>query len=125
MKERKKSANKSEEKRLPFSGEFSPGQVNLTRVLNLASIAKSKADFAESIRLEYFADSCEKYTGQERIKQQSKRAMNVFLGMRDYGLLEAKDCSLTVLGKTLLASKDELAMFRCFAAHIITEAKGR
>ena len=111
------------EKRLPFAGEFSPGQVDLRRVLTLADEAQSEAEFAENVRTEYFAASCLEYAGAERQIQQTKRAKNVLLGMRAYGLLN-ENYTLNELGSELLAL-DDRAMYQRFAAQIITESHGR
>ncbi len=111
------------EKRLPFAGEFSQGQVDLRRVLTLAAEAQSKTDFAENVRAEYFAESCPTYEGAKRQIQQTKRAKNVLLGMRAYGLLN-EDYTLNELGSELL-TLDDRAMYQRFAAHIISESEGR
>lgn len=112
-----------DEKRLPFAGEFSPGQVDLRRVLTLAAEASTDATFAEAVRAEYFAASCEGYEGTARLVQQTKRAKNVLLGMRAYGLL-GEDFKLSSVG-TALRELDEKAFYKQFAAHIITSVQGR
>ncbi|HEY1799776.1 MAG TPA: restriction endonuclease [Terriglobales bacterium] len=111
------------EKRLPFAGEFSPGQVDLRRVLELASQSDSEKSFAEAVRTEYFADSCESYKGEKRHIQQTKRAKNVLLGMRAYRLLDS-GFLLTPIGSELLRL-DKRSAYRHFAAHIITEVHGQ
>ena len=113
----------STEKRLPFAGEFSPGQVDLRSVLELAQQSDSETSFTEAVRAKYFADSCERYKGKERHVQQTKRAKNVLLGMRAYGILDS-GFLFTALGSELLRL-GEGDTYRRLAAHIITETHGR
>ncbi|MGC2636429.1 MAG: restriction endonuclease [Acidobacteriaceae bacterium] len=121
----RKLANVALEKKLPFAGEFSPGQVDLRRLLEIVSASDTDGAFVEAVRSEYFSASCAEYQGEARIKQQSIRAGNVLKGMRQYGIVARGDFALTAVGQELaeLAS-DEDAMYRFFAAHIITKVRG-
>lgn len=111
-------------KELPFGGEFSPNQIDLRWLLSQVQARPSPGDLKEAIRAKYFVTSCTEYSGAERRKQQLKRAGNVVIGLRNYGLLDAnpKAISLTPLGSTLVsggaAARDD------FARHILTDLHG-
>src|SRR5258708_6268644 len=111
--------------KLPFSGEFSPGQVDLIWLLDAASSYTSVKQLEEKIRQKYYMGSCLNYEGKARERQQSKRAGNVIIGMHNYGLLQKKSVSLTPLGSELLSKRENPKMyFSRFAAHIITNLRG-
>lgn len=114
------------EKRLPFAGEFSPGQVDLLEVLKIAK--KHEGDFdgmAEAVRKKYFSKAAAKRTDPtERKKQQLTRSMNVLWGMGRYGLLDRDTAELTDLGQELLAEKDDEERCRKFAGHILKNLHG-
>jgi hypothetical protein len=108
---------------LPFGGEFSPGQVDLRWLLSKAAAGGTRSDLLEAIRARYFADSCLGYIGAARVAQQKKRAGNVLIGMRSYGLLE-KNGSLTALGERLRAAETDADMYDGLARHILTHLNG-
>src|SRR5207237_407432 len=94
-------------KRLPFGGEFSPGQVDLAWLLEAADRADgSRTQLVEIIRAEYFAESCTQYEEARRIVEQSKRAGNVVIGMKSYGIL-GDDNRLSPLGQRLLPESSD------------------
>jgi hypothetical protein len=78
----KKSRTSPPLKALPFSGEFSPGQVDLIWLLAAASKTTSESSFVEETRLKYFGAACPTYSGDRRLVEQTKRARNVLIGMR-------------------------------------------
>jgi hypothetical protein len=111
-------------KQLPFGGEFSPGQVVLGWLLQTIPASESRADLVEKIRAQYFSASCEGYEGERRLLEQGKRAGNVVIGMRNYGIL-GEDFRLSPFGLELLAmieTPDQ--MNQRFAAHILAECYG-
>jgi len=97
----------AEQPRLPSGGEFSPNQIGLGRVLGI--VAENEGDHSgaeEALRIQYFSDSAKKRTDPaEQREQQRKRAGNVLVGMRTYGLY--KDSKLTEVGRDLLNIADD------------------
>ncbi|MCL6531524.1 MAG: restriction endonuclease [Meiothermus ruber] len=104
---------------LPFGSEFSPDQVDLPTLLELAE--KHRGDisaFEEAIRKQYFERND---TSEENKK---KLANNTRLSMIAYGLIE-RDVSLTEFGKGLYLLRDNLDEFyKQFAQHILLKLKG-
>ncbi len=104
---------------LPFGSEFSPSQINLVRLLELA---KKHSDdikaFEDAIRSTYFVD----YKTSEDNKR--KLAMNAKLGMIAYGLIN-RDINLTELGEQLYTVRgDEAQLYYDFAKHILLNLHG-
>jgi restriction endonuclease len=114
-------------KELPKAvGQFSPKQINLRRVLELAE-AHDGDRFAliEAIRVEFFATKGERRLDpDERLEQQQTLAYNATLGMRSYGLIDRRTNRLTDLGKELLAIPDDTELARVFARHILRDLNG-
>jgi len=104
---------------LPFGSEFSPSQIDLIHVLELAK--ENSGDWRtleDSIRQKYF-DSHPTSTYNRR-----KLANNCKLGMIAYGVLQ-RDGTLTDLGKKLLFLKnDPEKLYQVFARHILLNLKG-
>mgnify|MGYP007068845936 CR=1 FL=1 len=98
---------------LPFGSEFSPTQIRLLWLIDLAQ--KYDGDWKQlehSILNEYF--SANKTTDSNK----KKLANNVKLGMQAYGLLD-KEGHLTDLGNELLSLRNnESEMYKRFARHI-------
>jgi Restriction endonuclease len=113
-------------KRIPEANEFSPGQVELKRVLELAAASKGDRDaIVEAIRAEYFSASASKRaTEAERLKQQQTRANNVLIGLKAYGLFDLSTNLLTPVGESLLVTWDDSERADAFAAHILRERHG-
>lgn len=115
-----------EELHLPEANEFSPGQIQLGRVLTL--VAENKGDreaIVEAIRSEFFSTSAAKRTDPaERLKQQRTRANNVLIGMKGYGLFSLETNSLTPSGELLLKEEDEPARLQAFALLILRTRHG-
>ena len=105
---------------LPFGSEFSPQQVELTRILDLAHrYGKDWKGFEAVVRATYF----EKNKTSDYNK--NKLANNTKLSMRAYGLIEAQDTSLTEAGRALYDLRDDAAvMHEAFARHILKHTHG-
>jgi hypothetical protein len=115
-----------EQKRLPSANEFSPNQVDLRRVLELANAdAGNRAAIVEAIRAEYYsASAARRATAEERLEQQQKRANNVLIGMKEYGLFDLSTNQLTTFGDELLVIADDPTRYARFARHILAECHG-
>ena len=104
---------------LPFGSEFSPSQISLARVLEIAS--EHGGDwraFESTVRHEYF-DS-HKTSEYNR----GKLANNTKLGMIAYGLID-RDANLTDLGRSLHAVRaDQETLYKEFARHILRNLHG-
>ena len=105
---------------LPFGSEFSPAQVELPVLLELASEHGTdwKA-FEAAVRDRYFAGY--KTSDYNR----NKLANNTKLSLRAYGLIGADDATLTEAGQTLHSLRsDEDALYRTFGQHILKNCQG-
>lgn len=104
---------------LPFGSEFSPSQIDLIGVLEMAEEHSGDWRALEnSIRREYF----DSHPTSEYNRR--KLANNCKLGMIAYGVLE-RDGTLTSLGKILLSlKKSPEKMYHVFARHILLNLKG-
>ena len=105
---------------LPFGSEFSPAQIDLPVLLELAHehAADWKA-FEDAIRDRYF-------TGNKTSDyNKSKLANNTKLSMRAYGLIGEKDATLTETGLALYDIRaDEAGLYEVFARHILKDLQG-
>ena len=105
---------------LPFGSEFSPAQIDLSVLLELAHdhAADWKA-FENAVRDRYFAaNSTSDYN-------KGKLANNTKLSMRAYGLIGEKDASLTETGQALYSIRtDETILYESFARHILKGCQG-
>ena len=105
---------------LPFGSEFSPAQIVLPVLLELAH--EHGADwkgFEAAVRDRYFAghDTSDYNKG--------KLANNTKLSMRAYGLIGGKDTTLTRVGHALHDLRhDEPALYEAFARHILKNCHG-
>lgn len=105
---------------LPFGSEFSPSQISLPEVLELAEkYAGDDEGLETAVRGLYFAEhDTSEYN-------QAKLAKNTRLGLIAYGLLDRKTNGLTDLGVRLHGlRKDEAALYREFARHILLSLHG-
>lgn len=105
---------------LPFGSEFSPTQIDLPVLLELAHEhgADWKA-FEAAVRDRYFAG----YKTSDSNK--GKLANNTKLSLRAYGLISEKDATPTETGQTLYdLRKDEPAFYEVFARHILKNCQG-
>ena len=105
---------------LPFGSEFSPAQIDLSVLLELAHdhAADWKA-FENAIRARYFA------ANNTSDYNKGKLANNTKLSMRAYGLIGEKDASLTETGQALYSIRaDETILYESFARHILKGCQG-
>ena len=105
---------------LPFGSEFSPAQIDLPVLLELAHehAADWKA-FEDAVRDSYFAGN--KTTDYNK----GKLANNTKLSMRAYGLIGEKDATLTETGRALYDIRaDEAGLYEVFARHILKDRQG-
>ena len=95
---------------LPFGSEFSPGQVELPRVLEIAKQNDGdRAAFVRAIQDEYFARN------NTSAENKHKLAGNCAIGMVSYGIVD-KDFKFTDLGNRLYAVRaDAKKLYREFA----------
>lgn len=105
---------------LPFGSEFSPAQIDLPVLLELAHLhAADWKAFEVAVRDRYFAG----HNTSDYNKR--KLANNTKLSMRAYGLIGEKDATLTETGQALLAIRaDEAGLYETFARHILKECQG-
>lgn len=105
---------------LPFGSEFSPSQVDLRTLLDLAVEHEGDAKALQvAIQARYFSAHS---LGNEN--NQKKLAMNCRLGMKAYGLID-EDANLTVFGRDLNSYKgDEAKLYGVLARHILLKLKG-
>lgn len=112
-------------KSLPAANEFSPGQINVYKVLSLIELNEGeRGPVVEAIRAEYFLDSALTKTGEARLKQQRTRANNVLIGASQYGLFDLKANRLTQLGRELLTTEDDEELYEQLAGHILVNLHG-
>lgn len=105
---------------LPFGSEFSPQQVELSRLLRLAhKHGEDWKAFEAAVRAAYF----EKNKTSDYNK--NKLANNTKLSMRAYGLIGSEDTRLTDAGKALYELRsDPAALHEAFARHILRDSQG-
>lgn len=105
---------------LPFGSEFSPSQVDLPKLLDLAE--KHSGDhrgLQEAIQKLFFASH-----GGGVLGNQKTLAMNCRLGMKAYGLLD-EDSNLTSFGKELLDLRGKGSLlYETLARHILLHRHG-
>ena len=105
---------------LPFGSEFSPSQIELPVLLNLAVAhgGDAKALQAE-IQAHFFSTH-----GGGNAKNQQTLAMNCRLGMKAYGLLD-EHANLTDFGRALHAIRDDKPkLYETLGRHILLNLKG-
>lgn len=114
-------------KSLPEANEFSPGQIPDVREL-LKLVADNQGDrptLVEAIRARYFADSAKKRTDpSEQLVQQRKRANNVLIGLKGYGLFDLKTNQFTEFGAHVVSIDDESQLLDELAKHILVNCHG-
>lgn len=111
---------------LPFGSEFSPSQIDLARVLEIAhdNQGDPKA-FEAAVRDEYFKGHGKGSSGAaEKDYNQGKLANNCKLGMIAYGIID-RTATFTPLGQTLYDIRtDEDALYEALARHILLNLNG-
>lgn len=105
---------------LPFGSEFSPSQIILPELLDLAiDHAGDVKALQTAIQARFFSTH-----GGGNAKNQATLAMNCRLGMKAYGLVD-NDAHLTAFGRSLYGVKnDESKLYNALARHILLNLKG-
>ena len=105
---------------LPFGSEFSPAQIDLAVLLELAhEHATNWKAFEEAVRDLYFAGN------ETSDYNKAKLANNTKLSMRAYGLISEKDTALTEAGQALYVLRtDEAGLYEAFSRHILKNCHG-
>ena len=105
---------------LPFGSEFSPAQIDLPVLLDLAHTHGSDwKSFELAVRDRYFAQH------ETSEYNKGKLANNSKLSLRAYGLIGEKDTTLTQAGLALYQLRDqEDALYAAFARHILRHCQG-
>lgn len=105
---------------LPFGSEFSPAQIDLPVLLELAhEHATDWKAFEGAVRDRYFARN------KTSDYNKGKLANNTKLSMRAYGLIGAEDATLTATGQALYDIRaDEMGLYAVFARHILKNRQG-
>lgn len=104
---------------LPFGSEFSPSQVGLANVLELARAHGGEwRAFEKAVRIEYF----EKHKTSDY--NRGKLANNTKLGMQAYGIID-DNAKLTDFGEQLYAVRsDSKSLYDLLAKHILLNLHG-
>src|SRR2546426_11737762 len=99
---------------LPFGSQFSPSQIDLSKVLDIAQeFGGTTADFTERIRAEFFS----RHAGGD-VHQQKEIAKNIRLSLREYHVV-GEDERFTNFGQQLYDLKHDAAkLFDQLARHI-------
>jgi hypothetical protein len=107
---------------LPFGSEFSPSQIRLERVLELADLHGGDWKALEdAIRTEYFEG--ERFADTSEYNKR-KLSNNTRLGMVAYGIIE-RDGNLTEFGRLLHSVRqDERQLYEDLARHILLNRHG-
>jgi hypothetical protein len=118
----------TDELRLPWTGEFSPGQLGDRALEETLAIvgehAGNRVAIVDAIRERWFADAASSRADPaERLKQQLTRSGNVLNGAQNYGLVD-KGYALTDLGTELLAETDDARRRERFAGHVLKSRHG-
>ena len=105
---------------LPFGSEFSPAQIDLPVLLELAhGHGTDWRGFENAVRDGYFARH------ETSAYNRGKLANNTKLSLRAYGLIKEKDTTLTETGAALYGLRhDECALYETFARHILINRHG-
>ena len=105
---------------LPFGSEFSPAQIELPALLELAfAYSADWKSFEEAVRERYFSEN------KTSDYNKGKLANNTKLSMRAYGLIGEKDVTLTETGQALYGIRyDEASLYEAFARHILKSCQG-
>lgn len=121
-----KSASSIPPKKLPEANEFTPGQLDVRKLLSTVGATPGDREAViEAVRKTFFADAAQQQSDPEkRKKQQRTRAYNALLGASKYGLVEPGLTELTELGSALLATKADDEMYRLLARHIVRDLHG-
>lgn len=103
---------------IPFSSEFSPSIVELQRALELAVDNAGDVTAIESAYRREWFESRKTTDANKR-----KLAMNVRLGLQNYGLL-GRDGHLTEVGKSILNAATDTSRYEILGKHILLNLNG-
>ena len=105
---------------LPFGSEFSPAQIDLPVLLELAhGHGVDWRGFEDAVHDRYFAEH------ETSAYNRGKLANNTKLSLRAYGLIGERDATLTEVGAMLYGlRRDERALYGTFARHILKNRHG-
>lgn len=105
---------------LPFGSEFSPSQIELPSLLEMADTHGGDVKGLQTaILLRYFSEH-----GGGNARSQATLAMNCRLGMKAYGLI-ATEGNLTEFGRDLYAKRNDAPqLYESLARHILLNLKG-
>jgi restriction endonuclease len=114
--------------RLPWTGEFSPGQLGDRALEETLAIVQAgsgnREKIVEAIRQRWFAQSAEARSDPaERLKQQRTRAGNVLNGMQNYGLV-SDSYRLTDIGLELQNETDGARRSERFVSSLLKHRRG-
>lgn len=102
---------------LPFGTQFSPEQINLRRLLELAQeyTGKTNKEFVEQIAQEFFPQKA----------SPEKLAGNTSISLKSYGVVTGRNIiEITELGRNLLSITDDEQLKKAFAKHILLNLNG-
>lgn len=110
---------------LPFGSEFSPSQIHLPTLLEIAERYQGNPQALEGeIRATYFAGHAAAADAAGQDNNKGKLANNCKLGMFHYGIID-RQANLTDFGRDLLSLRgDEAALYEELARHILLNLKG-
>ncbi len=105
---------------LPFGSEFSPSQIHLSEILEIAKTHPGNArTLQDAIQARYFVAH-----GGGNAHNQKTLAMNCRLGMKAYGIID-EEANLTDFGCELYnARTNEASLYAILARHILLNLKG-
>jgi hypothetical protein len=106
---------------LPFGSEFSPSQISLPVLLELAQQhAGNWKAFEDAVRVRYF----DQHVGTSEYNRR-KLANNTKLGMIAYGIYDRETSTLTDFGEALYSLRDdEPVLYQYLARHILLNRHG-
>jgi len=102
---------------LPFGTQFSPEQINLRRLLEIAQeySGKTNKEFVEQIAHEFFAQKA----------SPEKLAGNTSISLKSYGVVIGRNTiEITEVGRSLLSITDDEQLKKEFAKHILLNLNG-
>lgn len=102
---------------LPFGTQFSPEQIDLRRLLELAQEynGKTNKEFVEQIAQEFFATKA----------SPEKLARNTSISLKSYGIIAGRNTiEITEVGSNLLSITDDKQLKKAFAKHILLNLNG-
>ena len=102
---------------LPFGTQFSPEQINLRRLLELAQeyTGRTNKEFVEQIAQEFFAQKA----------SPEKLAGNTSISLKSYGIVAGRNTiEITEVGRNLLSITDDDQLRKAFAKHILLNLNG-